>query len=105
MMAPSTGQSVYSSSSFYSLSFGPPVPAARLTDHQANIRAIRIALVTRSPGTDQSSPGDTFLPLNMTSQPAWITSRQVGGRDGYQRALLESTVQVPNMLSGGLTYY
>lgn len=103
--SPATGQSVYSASSFYGISFGPPVPAPRLTDHQANIRAIRISLVTRSPGTDQSSPGDTFLPLNMTSQPAWITGRQSGGRDGYQRALLESTVQVPNMLSGGLIYY
>jgi type IV pilus assembly protein PilW len=102
---PATGQSVYSSSSFYGISFDSPVPAARLTDHQVNIRAVQFSLVTRSPGTDRSSPGDTFLPLNMTSQPAWITSRQVGGRDGYQRALLESTVQAPNMLSGALTYY
>jgi type IV pilus assembly protein PilW len=103
--APPSGESVYVPSSFYGYTFGPPVPAQRLTDHQANIRAVRLALVARSPGTDREALGDTFLPFNMTSEAPWVTGARVNGRDGYQRALYESTVQLPNMISGGMTYY
>lgn len=103
--APGSGQSIYAPSSFYSYTFGPPAPAERLTDHQVNIRAVRVALVARSPGTDREALGDTFLPFNMTSEAAWVTGARINGRDGYQRALYDSTVQLPNMISGGLTYY
>lgn len=103
--APATGQSVYDPSSFYSYPWGPPPAAQRLTDHQANIRAVRIALVGRSPGTDQEAAGDVFLPFNMTAEAPWVLAQRIGGRDGYQRALYESTVQLPNMTAGGLTYF
>lgn len=103
--APGPTQSVYAPSSFYGYTFGPPAPPQRLTDHQANIRAVRIALVARSPGTDRDALGDTFLPFNMTAEAPWVLAGRVNGRDGYQRALYESTVQLPNMISGGLTYY
>jgi type IV pilus assembly protein PilW len=103
--APAFGESPYLPSSFLGLALGPPPAAQRLTDHQANVIALRLALVTRSAATDRSSAGDTFRPLNMTADPAWVVARQVAGRDGYQRALFTSTVLVPNMTSGGLTYF
>ena len=102
---PTADKSVYSVSAFYEHAVGPPLSQERLTDHQANIVAVRVAIVSRSPGTDRTSQGDTFQPLNRTSQPAWITGRQVNGRDGYQRALFETTVQLPNMTSTGLPYF
>lgn len=102
---PTADKSVYSKSAFYENAVGPPLSPQRLTDHQANIVAVRIAIVSRSPGTDRTSLGDEFQPLNQTSQPTWITSRQVNGRDGFQRALFETTVQLPNMTSGGLPYF
>lgn len=103
--APGPTQSVYDPSSFYGYTLGPPAPPQRLTDHQANIRAVRIALVARSPGTDRDAAGDTFLPFNMTAEAPWVLAGRVNGRDGYQRALYETTVQLPNMISGGLAYY
>jgi type IV pilus assembly protein PilW len=99
---PTTEQSVYAPSSFYAFSSGS---LQRLTNHQANIVAVRLALVSRSPGTDRDSVGDQFLPFNQTSQPAWITDQQVNGRDGFQRAMFETTVQVPNLTSSGLPYF
>ena len=102
---PQADQSVYGPSAFYSYAVGPPLSAERLTDHQANIVAVRIAIVSRSPGTDRTSAGDQFQPFNQTGQPAWVTVRQVAGRDGYQRALFESTVQLPNMQTAGLPYF
>jgi type IV pilus assembly protein PilW len=103
--APAFGESPYLPSSFLGLAVGPPPAAQRLTDHQANVIGLRLALVTRSAATDRSSVGDTFRPLNMTADPSWVKARQVGGRDGYQRALFTSTVLVPNMTAGGLTYF
>ncbi|HET9551915.1 MAG TPA: prepilin-type N-terminal cleavage/methylation domain-containing protein [Anaeromyxobacteraceae bacterium] len=103
--APAFGESVYAPSSWVGLTVGPPPSPQRLTDHQANIVGVRIALVTRSAATDLQSPGDTFRPLNQTSDPAWVTARQIDGRDGYQRALFTSTVLLPDMTVGGLTYF
>lgn len=103
--APAFGESVYLPSSYIGLAVGPPPAAQRLTDHQANIVGVRLALVTRSTATDRKSVSDTFRPLNMTADPAWVTKRQIGGRDGYQRALYTSTVLAPNMTAGGLTYF
>lgn len=103
--APAFGESVYAPSSWTGLTVGPPPSPQRLTDHQANIVGVRIALVTRSAATDLTSPGDTFQPLNMTADPAWVTAGQIAGRDGYQRALFTSTVMLPNMTVGGLTYF
>jgi type IV pilus assembly protein PilW len=103
--APAFGESVYAPSSWVGLTVGPPPSPQRLTDHQANIVGVRLALVTRSAATDLTSPGDTFQPLNTTAAPAWVTASQVNGRDGYQRALFTSTVMVPNMTAGGLTYF
>lgn len=102
---PTTDQSVYGPFSFYGYALGPPLSAQRLTDHQANVVAVRLAVVARSPGTDRVSAGDMFLPFNQTSLPAWITGQQVNGRDGFQRAQFESTVQLPNMTSTGLPYF
>jgi len=102
---PAAGETVYAPSSFYTYRVGPPASAQRLTDHQANIVGVRMAVVTRSPGSDTETRGDLFLPLNQTAQPAWIVDRQVAGRDGYQRALFESTVRLPNMTSAGMLYF
>jgi type IV pilus assembly protein PilW len=102
---PQPDQSVYGPSSFYNFAVGPPLSAQRSTDHQANIVAVRTALVSRSPGTDGSSLGDRFQPFNQTGEPSWITDRMVNGRDGYQRAMFESTVRLPNMQSGGMPYF
>ncbi len=103
--APPAGTSVYVPSSFYGYAVGPPPAQQRLTDHQANIVGVRLALVARSPGADSTTAGDTFLPLNQTTQPTWILSQQVSGKDGFQRALFESTVLLPNMTSGGMLFF
>ncbi len=49
------GQFAYDATSFYKYRLLPPLPAERLTNHQANIRTVRISLVARSPEPDPAS--------------------------------------------------
>lgn len=95
------GQTEYQPTSFYRYPVGPVPTVAdeRLTDHQANIRAVRIAMVARGP---EPKPGggsiDLFLPLlNQNALPAWI-SRTIP----YHRTRVEATVPVRNMIARGM---
>jgi len=106
--APESGQSIYTPTSFFRFPVGPPLPAdsPRLTDHQANIRFVRIAVVARSPEPDRLTASvRPILPLNQSSAPAWVSAGLADPRDGYQRVSVESTVSLPNMLVRGMIYY
>jgi type IV pilus assembly protein PilW len=87
--------SVYRATSFFGYSVVPPAHARRLTDHQANIRAIQIALVARSPTADTVAVGGRFaLPiLNMEKLPDWIDQQ-----GQYARVRFDSTVLLRNMI-------
>jgi type IV pilus assembly protein PilW len=101
------GQFVYAPSSFYRLSLLPPVPSARLTNHQGNLRTVRVALVARSPEPDPAASanltwtaGSPLLRHNQDRAPAWVP---VDG--GYQRAVLETAVNLANMNVRGAAYF
>lgn len=93
---PKTDVPLYGWSSYYGYAVGPPPATARLTDHQANIRAVRVALVARSPSVDPSlaSGGQVPLLLNMDQLPDWIRAT-----DRYARVTLETTVLARNMVT------
>ncbi len=97
--APLAGQTLYDPVSWYPYSVGPPPAPARLTDHQANIRALRIGLVVRSPTPDPGQTGlTTPAPLyNMTRLPAWLDTAT-----RYNRVHLETTVPLRNMAVRGM---
>lgn len=102
--APAPDESVYSPTSWYRYTMGPPADPERLTDHQANVRAVRIAIVARSPEPDftrQSSP--PMLRLNQSAPAAWVGDADA--KDGYQRVAFEATIPLPNMLSQGMVYF
>ncbi|WP_242395110.1 PilW family protein [Anaeromyxobacter oryzisoli] len=108
--APQPGQSVYGASSFYGYTFGPPPDPVRLTNDQANIQAVHVAVLARSATPDRQgavglNPG--FRLLNLDTLPAWITGYAAarGGSDGYQRVVLEATVNLPNMANRAMTYF
>jgi type IV pilus assembly protein PilW len=92
----------YGPTSFYGYTFGPPAHANRLTDHQGNIRAVRVAIVARSPDPDPSlagREGDIALPvLNLDTLPAWIDVS-----DRYARARFDTTVPIRNMAARAMT--
>jgi type IV pilus assembly protein PilW len=99
--APISGQTVYTPSSFYRYSFSDPM---RQTFHQANLRAVEIALVARSPDPAPTAPTNlqvdsTFRLFNQSGAPAWITGAPMlaSGTDGYQRVQVDATVDLPNM--------
>lgn len=105
----------YAVTSWYSYALYPPLPAGspRLTDHQANIRSVRVGLVVRSP---TPTPGDgkrtgvpmdgTFRLFNLSKVPAWISDNaDPSARDGYERVQVEASVLVPNMNSRGMTFF
>lgn len=101
------GQSLYEPSSFYRHRLLQPLPPERLTNHQANIRTVRIALVARSPEPDPTTSanlvwtaGSPLLRLNQSTAPAWVTAD-----GGYQRAILETSVTLPNMTVRALSYF
>jgi type IV pilus assembly protein PilW len=101
------GQSLYEPSSFYRHRLLTPLPPERLTNHQANIRTVGIALVARSPEPDPSSSanlvwgaGSSLLRLNQSATPAWVPAD-----GGYQRAVLETSVTLPNMTVRALSYF
>jgi type IV pilus assembly protein PilW len=107
---PPSGKTAYYVSSFYPYTFGPPPAAERMTNHQANIQNIRVALVARSLEVDtraSTSVARSLPVLNQDTAPAWITnySNALGGHDGYQRVVLESTITLPNMATRAMTYF
>jgi type IV pilus assembly protein PilW len=111
-VTPPTGKTAYYVSSFYPYTFGPPPATERTTNHQANIQAVRVAFLARSLETDirggASTRVDSFLPLlNQSAAPTWITSYRnaLGGQDGYQRVVLETSVLLPNMATRAMTYF
>ncbi|HYD53572.1 MAG TPA: prepilin-type N-terminal cleavage/methylation domain-containing protein [Gemmatimonadaceae bacterium] len=101
------GQSVYEPTSFYGYSVGPPATAMRNTDHQANIRAVRVFLRGRSPEADRGFTGlklgesAVVLPfLNQDELPNWAA-----GDERYGRSNLTTTVALRNMIVRGMTDY
>lgn len=97
--SPPANEFVYGRTSFFPYTLVPPLPAERQTNHQANIRSIRIALLARSAGRDAArtitSPlanGGTLF--NLDVNPAWI-----GTDPGFERIPLETTIGLPNMSS------
>lgn len=107
---PAQGETDYAPSSFYPYTFGPPAAPQRDTNHQGNIQSVRVVLLARSLETETqgSMTADRFLPvLNQDALPSWITAyaTALGGHDGYQRVVLETTVGLPNMASRAMTYF
>lgn len=93
--------SLYRSTSFYPFVINPPPHPRRLTDHQANIRAVRIALLARSPEPDPTAVGGggIALPvLNMNTRPPWINDT-----DRHARVRFDTTVLVRNMAVRAMT--
>ena len=106
--------SAYAGSSWYAYTLTPPFPAnhPRLTDSQANIRSVRVALVVRSPEPDPASPATpitldgTFRLYNLNVVPAWISANAYpSAQDGYQRVQVEASVLVPNMTIRGMIFF
>ena len=101
--APQPGQSLYTPTSWFSFLMGPPPAPERGTNHQANIRFVRIAIVARSPDPEPRVAGTgTLLGLNQTSRPAWAGTV---ANDGFQRVRFESRLALPNMTVRGMTYF
>jgi hypothetical protein len=106
--------SIYRPTSFYGFTFGPPAHAQRLTDHQANIRAVAISLVARSTEPERILVGATPLGtvLNQDRLPAWVDPAQralpavvdVNPAVGhYLRVRFDTTVPVRNMMARAMT--
>ncbi len=88
------GTSEYQATSWYGYTWGPPPATQRMTDHQANIRGVRIVIVGRGPDLDPAGQRlQQLLPiLNENVLPAWVPANAP-----YNRARLETTVLVRNM--------
>jgi type IV pilus assembly protein PilW len=91
------GAGEYEPTSWYRYAVGP-IPAVapeRLTDHQANIRAVRIAIVARGADPDPAQRRtEVLLPiLNQSALPSWIPAMQP-----FNRARVEATLPVRNMV-------
>lgn len=104
---------VYESSSFFGYSLARP-PAARKTNAQGNIRRVILTFVARAPSPDNTVRANlryvTGSPLyrqNQNAAPAWVTGEltNLGGDDGYQRTVVETSVALPNMTARTLNYY
>jgi type IV pilus assembly protein PilW len=95
------GISLYKPTSFYGYSVGPiRVDPHRLTDHQGNIRAVRIALLARSATpAPSSSAGDAQLTpvLNMDALPAWLDPN-----GNFNRVRLTTAVPLRNMVAAAM---
>jgi type IV pilus assembly protein PilW len=110
--APPTGSTdtVYAAASFYPYTFGPPPATERNTNHQANFQTVRVAVLARSLQTDVQGAGlaSRVLPiLNQNAVPAWVSAyaTALGGHDGYERVVLETSVGLPNMSTRAMTYF
>lgn len=95
-------QTEYVHASFYQYKLADPI---RQTHLQANIRAIRVALVARSPDPDVTTRSSLvvdsdFTLFNQKGAPTWVTDapKLAGGTDGYQRVVVDFTVDLPNMM-------
>ena len=88
--------SEYVPTSWFEYAVGPPPAIERTTDHQANIRAVRVTIVARGPDPDPGNPRTAILTpiLNQSALPAWIDPRVP-----YGRARVDATVQVRNLIS------
>lgn len=104
--APADGESAYSPTSWYRYPlYSTPPAAQRTTDHQANIRAIRISLTARSPRPDLQLQGRLQTQrFNANATPAWANPGGTG-RDGFLRVTFETTISLPNMVVQGMTYF
>lgn len=94
------GQNLYRATSWYGYTYGPPPHDTRMTDHQANIRAVRVGLVARFNGRDPDAmaldPRYRGL-FNMDALPAWMTDIA-----GMTRFEFETTVPLRNMAVRGM---
>ena len=90
---------------------GTPLHDKRRTNDQGNIRAIKIALVARSPDPDPSArsnlryePGSPLWVMNFNQLPAWIANYLAlnANDDHYLRTVLTTTVYVPNLAARAL---
>ncbi len=92
------GQWEYQPTSWFRYAVGPTpmVASERLTDHQANIRGVRLVIVARGPDPDPAiGRQDYLLPiLNQNALPSWISATAP-----YSRARVETTVPVRNMVA------
>ena len=103
----------YAAASWYSYTLTAPFPNGhpRLTDSQANIRSVRVALVARSPEPDPSTTTPILLDgnfrlYNLSAVPAWISANAFpNANDGYERVQVETSVAIPNMSSRGMTFF
>jgi type IV pilus assembly protein PilW len=108
--APASGETKYAPSSFFRYRYAD---ARRQTSHQANIRAVRVALVARSPEPDSTQRASFeldsgFALLNQAGAPAWITTYAAStkrGTDGYQRVTADATITLPNMVVRSITAF
>jgi type IV pilus assembly protein PilW len=95
------GASLYQPTSYYGYSVGPiRVDPHRLTDHQANIRAVRIALLARSatPAAASSTRDAELTPvLNMNALPDWLDPN-----DHFSRVRLTTAVPLRNMVAAAM---
>jgi type IV pilus assembly protein PilW len=101
------GESPYLASSFYRWADGT---LARQSNQQANITAVRVTFLARSVASDVQSKlsGGSYLPvLNQNLQPSWVSAyaSSLGGHDGYQRVVLETTVATPNLNTRAMPYF
>jgi type IV pilus assembly protein PilW len=90
--------SAYVPTSFYGYTLGPPPADQRRTDHQANIRGVRVAVRTRSAQGDRVLKADSqqLTPLfNLDTLPPWIANERNDAK--YVRATFLSSVPIRNM--------
>jgi len=95
------GQGEYRPTSWYGYGLGPPPHATRLTDHQANIRGVRISIGARGsePDPGVNARAEPFSPiLNLASPPAWVAPNVP-----FNRARVETTVMLRNMTARSMT--
>jgi type IV pilus assembly protein PilW len=90
------GQTDYQPTSWYGYSVGPPPDTTRTTDHQANIRAVRVSIVARGPDPDpRNRRTEILLPvLNQNALPAWIDPTVA-----YHRTRVDATIPARNMVA------
>ncbi len=104
-------QSVNNDASGIDLTVAPPLygdsraSASRVTQSPANIRAVRVSVVVRSPETDITLPAkaltSTYLPAagNRPEIPSDPNNPAASPDPYHWRALFETTVSLPNMAS------
>lgn len=100
----------YTAASFFPYTFGPPAAPQRQTNAQGNLQYVRLAFLARSTDVETQTTGraDRFLPLmNQNAIPTWISAYTdaLGGHDGYQRVVLETTVSLPSMSNRAMTFF